>query len=107
MKGKLQTLGLQAQPCYESILKSLFDLLGKSLHLFCKDCDQILKCRIFGLVVCDRCKGQQWWWQRKRATRRRQNQWLLLWRLAQYTHKRAVEDVNEEVLSGLKHKLNS
>jgi hypothetical protein len=39
---KLQTPGLQAQPYYELALKSLLDLLGKSLHLFCKDRDGIL-----------------------------------------------------------------
>jgi hypothetical protein len=55
--GKLQTLGSQAQPCYKPVLKSLFDLLGKSLHLFCKDRNGVLKCGIFCLVVCDRCKG--------------------------------------------------
>jgi hypothetical protein len=48
---------LQAQPCYKPALKSLFDLLGKSLHLFCKNCDGILECGIFGLVVCDGRKG--------------------------------------------------
>jgi hypothetical protein len=48
---KLQALGSQAQPCYEPALKSLFDLLGKSLHLFCKDCNGILECGIFGLVI--------------------------------------------------------
>jgi hypothetical protein len=54
---KLQAPGLQAQPCYEPALKSLFDLLGKFLHLFCKNRDGILECSIFGLVVRDRCRG--------------------------------------------------
>jgi hypothetical protein len=57
MKGKLQTLGLQAQPCYKSVLKSLFDLLGKFLHLFCKNRNEVLECSIFGLVVHDGCRG--------------------------------------------------
>jgi hypothetical protein len=57
MMKKIQTLGLQAQPCYKSTLKSLFDLLGKSLHLFCKDCNGILECGVFSLVVCDGCRG--------------------------------------------------
>jgi hypothetical protein len=55
--GKLQAPGLQTQPCYKPALKSLFDLLGKSLHLFCKDRNGILECSIFGLVVRDECRG--------------------------------------------------
>jgi hypothetical protein len=55
--GELQAPGSQAQPCYKPTLKSLFDLLGKSLHLFCKDCNGILECGIFGLVVRDRRRG--------------------------------------------------
>jgi hypothetical protein len=55
--GKLQAPGSQAQPCYESALKSLFDLLSKSLHLFCKDCNGVLKCGVFCLVVRDGRKG--------------------------------------------------
>jgi hypothetical protein len=54
---KLQAPGSQAQPCYEPTLKSLFDLLGKSLHLFCKDRDGIFKCSVFSLIVCDGCRG--------------------------------------------------
>jgi hypothetical protein len=54
---KLQTPGLQVQPCYEPALKSLFDLLGKFLHLFCKDRNGILKCSIFCLVVRDGRRG--------------------------------------------------
>jgi hypothetical protein len=54
---KQQAPGLQAQPCYEPALKSLFDLLSKSLHLFCKNCNGILKCGIFCLVVRDGCRG--------------------------------------------------
>jgi hypothetical protein len=54
---ELQALGSQAQPCYEPNLKSLFNLLGKSLHLFCKDCDRILECGIFCLVVRDGHRG--------------------------------------------------
>jgi hypothetical protein len=57
MMGKLQTPGSQAQPCYEPALKSLFDLLGKSLHLFCKNCNGILECGIFCLVVRDGRRG--------------------------------------------------
>jgi hypothetical protein len=55
--GRLQALGLQAQPCYKPALKSLFDLLSKSLHLFCKDCNGILECGVFGLAVRDGCRG--------------------------------------------------
>jgi hypothetical protein len=55
--GKLQALGSQAQPCYKSALKSLFDLLSKSLHLFCKDCDGILECGVFSLIVRDERRG--------------------------------------------------
>jgi hypothetical protein len=55
--GKLQAPGSQAQPCYEPTLKSLFDLLGKSLHLFYKDHDGVLKCGVFCLIVCDRRRG--------------------------------------------------
>jgi hypothetical protein len=51
------TPGSQAQPCYEPTLKSLLDLLGKPLHLFCKDCNGILKCGIFCLVVRDGHRG--------------------------------------------------
>jgi hypothetical protein len=54
---KLQAPGSQAQPCYEPALKSLFDLLGKSLHLFCKDCNGILECSIFCLIVRDGRRG--------------------------------------------------
>jgi hypothetical protein len=53
---ELQTPDLQAQPCYKPTLKSLFDLLSKPLHLFCKDRNGILECGIFGLIVCDRCR---------------------------------------------------
>jgi hypothetical protein len=54
---KLQAQGSQAQPCYEPDLKSLFDLLGKFLHLFCKDCNGILECGIFCLIVRDGRRG--------------------------------------------------
>jgi hypothetical protein len=54
---KLQTPGSQAQPCYKPALKSLFDLLSKFLHLFYKDCNGILKCSVFSLVVRDGCRG--------------------------------------------------
>jgi hypothetical protein len=54
---KLQALDSQAQPCYKPTLKSLFDLPGMSLHLFCKDRDGILKCSVFSLIVRDRRRG--------------------------------------------------
>jgi hypothetical protein len=57
MMEKLQAPGSQAQPCYEPALKSLFDLLSKSLHLFCKDCNGILECSIFCLVVYNGHRG--------------------------------------------------
>jgi hypothetical protein len=54
---KQQVQSSQAQPCYESVLKSLLNLFSKSLHLFRKDCNGVLKCGVFCLIVRNGCKG--------------------------------------------------